>query len=321
MGTQIKGSNIAPGSIDDTKLSEGGNIARRNVNFFLQNYGSGAQGDLVYSGSVNLLDMFIDCDSFTLEAAAQVRVKERILVVRATNHITVNAGAVLAANGSYANYVLSNKIPGESITGSGGGGGAAGSFIGAYGTYAGNDGFDGQTNLVQPAVTTASQGGISISGQVGPSGIAGLDLSVQSDKDIITHFLPNNIVGGNAGGDGGAGGYYGANPAGAGGLGGGVIILVAPIINIIGGVYSIGQNGGHGNQVTGGVNANGSGGGGGGGGGTIIFATENLVDPNPTTIVTGGTAGLAGVGGSQAGAKDGGAGGAGGDGYVEIISL
>lgn len=159
----------------------------------------------------------------------------------------------------------------------GGGGGWAGDNHGGFGGGAGGGGGH--------ASAGSGGGGAGTAGSGGTAGQAGIDNTALS----IAHF----------GGGGGSGGeQYDQGNAGAGGDGGGGIIVIAPIIEVVGGINA---NGNVGDDADGGISD--SGGGGGGAGGFVLLKGA-YVDVGTNLITVAGGAG----GNGQGTHGDGGAG-------------
>lgn len=113
-------------------------------------------------------------------------------------------------------------------------------------------------------------------------------------SDVIITYILDNFKG-SGGGKGGAvypGSHVGYLDGGNGGNGGGVLILCAPIINIVGSINAKGQNGSNGVVLDPSWNA-GSGGGGGSGGMVALF--YETLNETGSISVAGGAAGGIGV--------------------------
>lgn len=166
----------------------------------------------------------------------------------------------------------------------GGGGGWAGDNHGGFGGGGGAGG--GHANA------GSGGGGGGTAGSGGTAGTAGVDNTALS----IAHY----------GGGGGSGGeQYDQGNAGSGGDGGGGIIVIAPIIEVVGGIAANGNNGGNSQP---GIS---DGGGGGGGAGGFVLLKGAYVDVG-TNLVTV----AAGSGGTHTGS-----GGDGGQGSVGRIHV
>lgn len=219
--------------------------------------------------------------------------------------LTVEEGGTLAVDGdrlvvfSTENILVKGKIDAEGAADNGGEGADEGGAGNAY--FGGGDG----------------GAGIFSGGGGGAGGGAGGISEWESGKiNRLSTFggpwtspYEELIYGGIAGGAGGGGGGEGVTKAaggtfvgrpngGDGGDGGGVVILVAPRVQVDGGVNADGVDGDNGgtpvDYAYGGSDS--SGGGGGGGGGLIVLAGGEVDASDGTLSVEGGVGGLDGGG-------------------------
>lgn len=224
------------------------------------------------------------------------------------NTLTINGGVTVTV-GKYLILVAREAITvagtitanGQGMPGGAGGGGAGGnSTAGTDGRVgAGGGGGGGLSNPGKVGGSASQFGETFAGGSAGTSGGAnggvGTALSARYKSALVATVLSSLM--------GGAGGGGGEGDGGAGGAGGGVIVLIAPRINLSG--ATITANGAAGANAPGATN---SGGGGGGGGGLIFIETQEYTAPSTMTAI-GGAGGTEASGGGNG--TDGGAGGAG----------
>lgn len=264
-----------------------------SIPLWLRSFGTGADGVYSSTGSASLGGEYWFTD-FTLNAGHAISVPSPgLLIIRATNSITI-AGTISAvgvgpsgAGGVSGQNSGTNGNTGSpgSGGGSGGGGGHSGASDSAQGGYGGTSLLG---NNIYLGMVGGGAGGRS-SGAGSPGGTpSSAHIKALSDMGVIA-----------LGAGGGSGEVYSSNTSGSGGAGGGCIVLVAPTITFTGAVSAAGGNGYQGGQYTGG--------GGGGGGGLVTFAARNYATWTGTINVNGGSGGP-GNGGSSRYGGNGGAG-------------
>ena len=259
-------------------------------------YGDGSDGDVVDTGTAS---QFINAETYTIDSSDTVAIDEWVYI-RARESITING--TLDATGA---------------AGNGGPGGSGGDDGTATNGSAGGDG------LLSPLISAGSggDGGASAAGDGGSGGDGDTRTLPHREQsltpqvpflDELANTTPEAAAGGGGGGGGvtnadtNADGTDGSPPGGGGGGrsqasspdvggdggdggdGGGLVILVAPQIEINGSILADGEPGSDGIETTGG-----GGGGGGGSGGVILLFASDVSTPGTLSVSPGvGGAGL-----------------------------
>lgn len=194
----------------------------------------------------------------------------------AANHLQLNAGAILRANG--ANAV------GVTTGGSGGSGGGGGSVCNAGG--AGGSGKDGLAEGNTQGFGSAFQYNAGFTYGTGGAGGAAFDTTPFQGVSGSMTVAYSGGSGVNGAGGGGGGGRSCTGTVGGGGGGGGLVVIVANTISGMGIIEAYGGDGGRGS----------AGFGGGGGGGVVWIAAKNY-SGNILANVGGGFGGVDGSSG------------------------
>lgn len=281
--------------IDGADISHTGELA--DFDDLFAAYGDGSDGSITRSSNANENGV-IQATDYTVNSSVTLTVSSGVLVVFATNSITING--TIDANGQ----------------------GASGGAGGAGGNNAGNPGSSG---LVVPIGTGGAGGSGGSSGGDGGDGGDGDTNSTVLIREMFASFdLPldklESINGAGAGGGGGGGGNIDGSalastgnsgnspggggegnnaqsgtetPGGDGGAGGGFVLLAAPRITMSGAVTADGDPG----QDSSGQQPN-PGGGGGGSGGVVLLVGSDI-DSTGTLSVAAGSGGSGGGNGAS----------------------
>jgi len=273
-------------------------------------YGDGSDGSITRSANLNE-NGIIESTDYTLESGNTATVTNGVLVIHATDSITINGTIDASGQGAGSDtagwYTRSDGSGGAGGTsssddGDNGGEGAGGGGGFGDGRGSGDDGNDAPAfDINQRRFDPTNGGNFTV-----PPGVSVI---------LLPNLNPTPGSGGGSGGDG-AGGISG----GAGGSGGGYVALIAPDITIGGTIDVSGGDGSNGSSASAGTNSGGGGGGAGGAGGVIELVYRTLTENTPTYTTSGGAGGTGGTGGDS-GDSDGGDGGAGGAGFKQEVSL
>lgn len=283
----------------------------------IEDFGSGADGDVIISVDTTLSrDMFYN--SLTVNNGVTLNPVNYKIYVAGT---LLNNGTISSNGGNGGNG-------GNGSGGTGGTGGIAGvangGTAGQVGGAGGNTGVGGSNGINGTAVNPSLgvNGVISGAGgqgntSVGAASTAGTATgetvkailngdygNFTANSEVINkHYIYANgsssgytlstSAGSGSGGGGGAGAGVVGGGGGGSGASGGVIAIIARIINNAGTICSNGGNGGNGGN--GSTTNAGSGGGGGAGSGGVILLIYNTLTAG-TITVNGGTKGLHGAG-------------------------
>jgi len=289
--------------VDAASVAQAPQTLANNVAYILDRlrdmyFGTGVDGALSITGSstVNMTGM----QYFTTVSVTSGVLNTNGWPVIARDSITVN-GQTIAAKGSNA----TSTTPGGAV-----GGGAVGPHMDVCGY--------GNPTAVEPAISTKSIYGLGGAGGEG-GGTATTTPTVLSPGNSI-YVYPYRFHGGSdfgqtlsstgglnvpqyghydtiRGGSSGLPGDVDDGACGPAGAGGGLIVPMAPVINLLGFcvLNASGSNGSGNGQ------ANGNGGGG-GGGGAFLFVCQTLnINSTPSYLANAGTGGL-GTGAGSAGA-------------------
>lgn len=304
-------------------LRKTGLAAILGMALIFQLFGSGADGDVTVTGTVNLSrDMYYR--NLTISGSGNIRTNGFRVFVSDTLDLTAAPSDALqsrsaASNGGNGATAGTGGTGGSAVTGISTGHGFAGSVGGAGGTAAG----------VQAAVTTPGQaGGTSGAGGAGGSGsggaggvsragAAGLGM-IPGLLDPLQVYSSSAMLSGGSGAPGGSGGGgdgTSGSGGGGGGSGGAPLILFARRIlrgagTAAGAISAKGGNGGNGGSATAG-DRGGGGGGAGAGGGYLLLCYAELLGSTATNALDA-SGGNGATGGNGAGTGGGGNGGSGG---------
>lgn len=271
-------------------------------------YGRGVDGAITDSANITRSGK-LEVTDYTLQSGVTLSIgASGVLFILAQGKITINGtidGTAVQAGGSGA---VCGGSPTQGSGGVWGGVGAGG------GVTDGAAGGNGGTNA----------GGGGGDGSAGCASSAGADAPAISGNNKLRYWYPNSdwetlilenakpCTSGSGGGAGEGDSFYGTSggSGGDGGSAGGVVVLIAPSIEINGTIDVSGSNGMDGETPTqpNGDDSLGGGGGGGGGSGGVIFISSGSFIDNGTYLYGGGIGGAGGTGVGTMG-YDGGAGG------------
>jgi len=282
-------SELSNADINDAR----GVVANRDPPIF----GDGSDGAISHSSAANVGGV-VNATTWEVEAGTTVTLDDPVLIVFATNSITVSgtidaAGMGATGGGGGTNDNGSNGGDAAFVpNGTGGSGG------GSSNAYNGGSGGAGDTSIISGRGLLRGFGALPMHLLENASGYAGAGGGGGGASFNDTSGTGSDGTAPGGGGGGGGDGTGGGSSGASGGDGGGCVILIAPNITITGTVDVSGQDG----EDT----SNNAGAGGGGSGGVVGLYCYQLDDSSATYTIAGGAGGSAGgAGGDGAAGADG----------------